>query len=103
MSGWNLTDEIRDNIGTLLYGYLLELSELDVENEEIPTLNLSDKGISPSQLSDLLEEFGWERGEQEENGWEMDFWIPFTKHNIYYTLTLSACGHTFTLELSAEF
>lgn len=38
------------------------------------------------------------RGDQYENGWEMEFWIPFTKDGEV-DIEIVACGQTFELIL----
>lgn len=46
-----------------------------------------------------MESLGYKQGYLDTNGWEMDFWIPFTKENCK-PLVVSGCGITFTLTLA---
>lgn len=58
---------------------------------------LSDK--SPSDISDMLEELGWESDEYESNGWEQDTWISFSHEAYSFGLTLAYSGYYWTMIL----
>lgn len=110
MNRWYLTDEIRNNIKPLLTEYFDKVENVTAEqveqmtNEELG-IDLSDKGINPSQLEDLLEEFGYEAKDRDHNGWECDFWI-YMKRTDGKTfdsgcerLVVRGCGMTFELKI----
>ncbi len=46
------------------------------------------KGYSPDLVVRHLQLLGYEKGELETNGWQVDFWVSFTKDD-YTTLELS--------------
>jgi hypothetical protein len=100
---WLLTDEIRDKVRPQIEEYIKILHTIDLDDVkiDIPELDFSDTSINPYQLCKMLKELGWEQGTQEDNGWQMDFWIPFTKENEY-PLLLSGCGITFELKLAID-
>ena len=110
MNRWHLTDEVREKIKPLLTEYLNKVESVTVEeieymsNEELG-LDLSDKGINPSQLEDLLKEFGYEVTNRDDNGWELDFWIDMrrkdekTFDSTCEHLVISGCGMTFELKI----
>lgn len=56
-------------------------------------------GKSPSDISDMLEELGWESDESSSNGWEQDTWIPFAHEAYSFCLTLAYSGYYWTMEL----
>jgi hypothetical protein len=41
--------------------------------------------ITPSMVENYLEKRGWEKGQLETNGWQYDWWLPFTKDGKSYT------------------
>ena len=113
MNRWKVTDEIKEKFIPILKDYLNKLENLTVEqvetmsNEELG-LDLSDKGINPSQLVDLLEELGYEETTRDDNGWELDFWIYMHRkdHKTFDStcekLVVSGCGMTFELKVYIE-
>ena len=110
MNRWHLTDEIREKIKPLLVEYFNKVENVTAEqvehmsNEELG-IDLSDKGINPSQLEDLLKEFGYEVENRDDNGWELDFWIYMkrTDGKIFDStcenLVIAGCGMTFELKI----
>lgn len=54
---------------------------------------------SPAEISDMLEELGWESDESSSNGWEQDTWIPFAHEAYSFGLTLAYSGYYWTMEL----
>lgn len=110
MNRWLLTDEIRDNIKPLLTEYFNKVENITYEqmeemtNEELG-IDLSDKGINPYQLVSLLKEFGYEKEDQDDNGWELDFWVYMKRMDGKFfdsgceNLVVSGCGMTFELKI----
>ena len=111
MSRWHLTDEIKGKIRPLLTEYFDKVENVTAEqvehmsNEELG-IDLSDNGINPSQLEDLLvEEFGYEVENRENSGWELDFWIYMKRTDGKYfdsgceNLVINGCGMTFELKI----
>ena len=110
MNRWILTDEIRAKFNPVLKEYFNKVENLTVEqvekmsNEDMG-IDLSDTGINPSQLVDLLEEFGYEETDRDDNGWELDFWIHMRRKDGKFFdstcehLVVSGCGMTFELKI----
>lgn len=110
MNRWALTDEVREKINPLLTEYFNKVENVASEqveqmsNEELG-IDLSDKGVNPYQLTQLLEEFGYEKEYQDDNGWELDFWIHMrrkdgkTFDSACENLIIFGCGMTFELKL----
>lgn len=111
MNRWHLTDEIREKIKPLLTEYFNKVENITdeqmekMENEELG-IDLSDKGINPYQLWQLLEEeFNYKNKDIDRNGWEQDFWIYMKrtdgKHFVSgcENLVIDCCGMTFELKL----
>lgn len=110
MNRWHLTDEIRENIKPLLIEYFDKVENVNSEQVEKMTnkdlgIELSDKGINPTQLVDLLKEFGYEMTNRDDNGWELDFWIYMKRKDGKYfdsgceRLVINGCGMTFELKI----
>ena len=55
--------------------------------------------VSPAEVSDILEELGWEFEPYDSNGWEQDTWIPFAREAYSFCLTLAYSGYYWTMEL----
>ena len=110
MNRWILTDEIRAKFNPVLKEYFNKVENLTVEqvenmsNEDMG-IDLSDTGINPSQLVDLLEEFGYEETDRDDNGWELDFWIYMKRkdeksfESTCERLVVAGCGMTFELKI----
>lgn len=77
-SRWHLTDSVREIYGPRVKSILDEIDHGD-EADELKEFDLSDLGFNPHTLCKYLEELGYEKGTQDDNGWELDFWIPFRK------------------------
>ena len=112
MNRWQLTDEIREKFVPILKEYLNKMDTIPEEDFEEQTydLDLSDTGINPYQLWQLLEkEFGYEEVDIDENGWEQDFWIRIkrtdgkTFSNGSEHLTINCCGMTFEVKLGVYY
>lgn len=113
MNRWNLTDEIKAKFKPILQEYFDKVENLTIEqveamsNEELG-LELSDTGINPSQLVDLLEEFGYKENDRDDNGWELDFWIDMRRKDgkcfdsTCENLVVRGCGMTFELKIYIE-
>ena len=113
MNRWDLTDEHRNQFKPVLEEYLHILEFLTpqklarVSYEDI-TLDLSDTGINPYQLKILMEELGCEEDEQDQNGWQMDFWIYMNRTDRKtfpsgsQRMVIAGCGITFDLCLRPD-
>lgn len=68
------------------------------------SLDLSDTELNPYTLGWMLvNDFGYEEDDMDRNGWQMDFWVYYTKDDMP-SLCIEGCGITFELTLrgSAE-
>lgn len=72
-----LTDTVRKKFNLIIKSYIdmLENSKSDDVNEL--HLDLTDMGISPMQLQELLVEFGYTEDYTDTNGWQCDYWMYF--------------------------
>lgn len=75
---WHLTDFVRERSGPRVKAILNMIDEGDGTGD-LKEFDLSDLGFTPYTLCEYLEELGYEKGAQDDNGWELDFWIPFRK------------------------
>lgn len=110
MNRWHLTDELREKFKPVLKEYFDKVENItdeeinEMTNEELG-IDFSDKGINPSQLIDLLGEFGYEEFYQDEGGWEKYCWINLRRKDdktfpsTCEKLVVYFCGRTFELKL----
>lgn len=45
----------------------------------------SQSNITPSMVEEYLQPLKWKRGELDTNGWQYDWWLPFTKGKQSFT------------------
>lgn len=95
MNRWSLTEEVKQKYTPVVKEFL---ESLKVPSSELREKDFSDTELNPYTLWELLESLGYKKGDQCENGWEMDFWIPFTKDGEV-DIEIVACGQTFELIL----
>ena len=102
MNRYELTKEIEGNIMPLIKQYINNLKDFDNLDDELKEIDLTFMGVNPYQVCSMLKNLGWKQGEQQENGWQMDFWIPFTNNHSKYNLVLNGCGINFELILRTD-
>lgn len=74
----------------------------DLSDNRTIKFNLRESPLSnksPSDISDMLKELGWEPDEYSSNGWEQDTWIPFAHDDYNFELTLAYSGYYWTMKL----
>lgn len=74
------------------------LSDFLSERDFDATIDLSDLNFSPSRLENFLKDKGYSAGNYETNGWEMDFFVEFTKENCT-TIMMEGCLMTYELTI----
>ena len=97
--------EYKENLRQL--NHTVDLAHLksmirDLSNNQRLKFNLRKSPLykkSPAEISDMLEELGWESDEYSSNGWEQDTWIPFAHKAYSFGLTLAYSGYYWTMEL----
>lgn len=100
-----LRDFSEANKQKLLKDLAFNIGHLDEERAEVFVFNREVPPkygyiLNPAILVDALREIGYEKGEQYDNGWEHDTWIPFDNHSFLPPVTLYYCGYTFDLTIS---
>lgn len=90
---WNPTQEQKDKFIPMIKEFMEKMKENPNEKECIDFYN---RGISPSQLKDILEnDLGFEEVDFDTNGWQWDFWITMRKDGIDYMI--AGTGITFEM------
>lgn len=51
--------------------------------------------IHPQMVVDYMKREGWKKGDLDTNGWQYDWWIPFTKGELSFTARGSGYYGTF--------
>lgn len=95
---YNLTKEVQEMYTPIIKEFIQQVEEHP--NEHL-TIDLSDTKLNPSTLIELLETFGYENTNQEDNGWQFDFWITMEKENSV-PLSVEGTGITFELRLTTK-
>lgn len=90
---WNPTQEQKDKFIPMIKEFMEKMKENHNEKECIDFCN---RGISPSQLKDILEnDLGFEEVDFDTNGWQWDFWITMRKDGVDYMI--AGTGMTFEM------
>lgn len=100
MNRWKLTDELRKEYKPIVESFIDDVERNDPDGELIER-DFTDTKLNPSTLGYLIEELGYERVNQDDNGWELDFWIYYHK-NGYKPIQIKGCGMTFELILCED-
>ena len=98
MNKWELTDSVRNEYGPRVQE-ILDLLDANAGEGDLQEFDLSDTGFNPYTLCKYLEELGYEKGPQDDNGWQLDFWIPFSKEG-HTPIEVFGTGITFTLGIA---
>lgn len=92
------TEEQKEKFIPILQDFIDRIEAASEEEVYSIQLNLTDKGINPAQVWDILNVLGYEDEYLDHNGWELDFWIKFEKEDCR-TITMSGTGITFEVLL----
>lgn len=93
--GWTLSNEIREKNEPMIKRFIEEVERTNKEME----INLSDSGLNPMTLIDLLEDYGYSKEDIiDTNGWEVDFWVKMV-HETKPTLSIRGTAMIFELYL----
>ena len=103
MNRWILTQEVKDKYLPKVLEFLDEINTVYIDDTEAPlrSIDFSDTELNPYTLSKLLESLGYDKDETDSNGWEMDFWIYFSKDG-FANVIVRGCGMTFELVLEKK-
>jgi hypothetical protein len=105
METWDLTDELREKFKPIVKNYISLIESDEVGNEHRQGIDLTNQGISPMQLKELLEELGYKYDDYSSNGWQHDFWWNMSNSNYERyakKLCICGCGMTFNLALRSD-
>lgn len=91
----NMDRIAKDELKELIEGLIF--NDLATEGAE-DCIDFTDSSCA-ADLDEALDELGWERGEMQTNGWELDFWIDYTKKDSNFRLMVSGSGYFATTRL----
>jgi hypothetical protein len=94
MNAYKLTDEVEKKHKSKIMEYISNL-EKNSSGEE---LELTQTELNPYTLGTLLENLGYKKMDIDTNGWEMDFWITYSKEG-FHDLVIAGTGINFELKL----
>lgn len=98
------TEEQKEKFIPIIQDFINRIESASEEEVYDIELDLTDQGINPSQIWDILNVLGYEDEYIDSNGWELDFWIKFEKEG-FRTITMRGTGIIFKvlLEVQEEF
>jgi hypothetical protein len=100
MNRWTLTDEVKEKYTPIILDFINQVETVDREAAtELLEIDFSDTELRPYTLWQILENLGYDDHDQDDNGWEMDFWLTFRKEG-FRPIQIKGCGMTFELILS---
>ena len=98
---YQLDESVRKKYIPIIREHIHKIANCNLEDAsrfEI-SLDLSDTELNPYILGMILvHDFGYEEKDMDRNGWQMDFWIYYTKEGMP-ELCIEGCGITFELTL----
>lgn len=90
---WHTTQEQKEKFIPLITEFIEKMRE---NLDEEAFIDFYNQGISPEQLRDILvDDMGFEEKDFDHNGWELDFWITFSKDGVDYMI--AGTGMTFEM------
>lgn len=92
------TEEQKEKFIPILQEFIDRIEAASEDEVYDIQLNLTDQGINPAQISELLISLGYEDDYVDYNGWQLDFWIKFEKEDCR-TITMRGTGITFEVLL----
>lgn len=99
MNRWTLTDAVKEKYTPIVTEFI---DKVESSNPKISTelleIDFSDTELRPYTLWKILESLGYNDHYQDDNGWEMDFWLTFMKEECR-PIQIKGCGMTFELIL----
>lgn len=102
MNRWELTEEVKEKYTPIIREFIRKLESNNPKDEEKRLeMDLSGTELNPFTLEKLLENLGYEQTEQDNNGWQFDFWITMQKDECK-DLSIKGTGITFELKLSEK-
>lgn len=106
MNRYNITDEVKDKYKLVVGGFIKVINEMTADeianyNDDSIKLDLTGTELNPYTLGTILESLGYEKGEIDINGWEMDFWETYEKDSSEnaHKLVIEGSGIIFELYL----
>lgn len=97
MSRYTLKESVKNKYQKSVEDFI---KKLETTNDgDYVEKDFSDTELNPYTLGILLEDLGYERINQDDNGWQMDFWITYEKEGCK-PISLQGTGITFELKLS---
>lgn len=96
-NAYEVTDFVRDRIKPIIEDFIKKINY----ESNYAELDLTGMSVNPYQIWMILEDLGYESHSIEDNGWQLDFWMDFTKEG-YPTITMAGTGITFEVKLYAH-
>lgn len=78
---WHLDEAKKIEITKIILDTITEIANFKVTEDSVSRWNvgtdLSDLGVGPYHIKDIIKSFGYKEDSFSDNGWEMDYWFHF--------------------------
>lgn len=78
---WHLDEAKKIEITKIIFDTITEIANFKVTEDSVSRWNvgtdLSDLGVGPYHIKDIIKSFGYKEDSFSDNGWEMDYWFHF--------------------------
>ena len=78
---WHLDEAKKIEITKIIFDTITEIANFKVTEDSVSRWNvgtdLSDLGVGPYHIKDIIKSFGYKEDSFNDNGWEMDYWFHF--------------------------
>lgn len=101
LNRYTLTKEIKEKYLPIVDRFIDKIEGSENLTDEEYTIDFSDTELNPYRLIEIMKELGYKEGDLNENGWQWNFSVEFTKENSK-PITVWGCGMTFELNLSVS-
>ena len=105
---WHLDEAKKIEITKIIFDTITEIANFKVTEDSVSRWNvgtdLSDLGVGPYHIKDIIKSFGYEEDSFSDNGWEMDYWFHFQHpdHKLFPPLCLSGTAIIHEMYLHGE-
>lgn len=103
---WHLDEAKKIEITKIILDTITEIANFKVTEDSVSRWNvgtdLSDLGVGPYHIKDIIKSFGYKEDSFSDNGWEMDYWFHLHPDHSFPPLCLSGTAIIHEMYLHGE-
>lgn len=105
---WQLEDKKKELLTKIIKGVIKNIADFKIDENSSTSrwdvgMDLTNMGVGPYHIKDILEDLGYEEDNYDTNGWEMDYWFHFQHPDSNYPpLCLSGTAIIHSMYLRGE-